>query len=260
MTQPPRPPCLTDLFRYPVKGLSAERLAATTLTPGHGLPDDRRYALLYGTEAAEEAETDLGTWRPKRHFLMLARQARLAALRCCYDAAAGTLALHQGARELANGRLADPDDRHRLAAAVATFLGPDISAPVRLVEAQGCLFSDNPEPLLSLLNLASVRALAEVVGAPVDPRRFRANLWLDGAPAWAELNWSGRTLEIGAARLTCVGPIDRCAATTVNPDTAERDLNLPRILQKTYGHVDCGVFLRVRDGGRIAPGDPVCLI
>ncbi len=50
------------------------------------------------------------------------------------------------------------------------------------------------------------------------------------------------------------GRIDRCAATNVNPQTAERDLTLPRDLLESYGHADCGVYLRVINGGQLGPG------
>ena len=49
--------------------------------------------------------------------------------------------------------------------------------------------------------------------------------------------------------------IDRCAATNVDPDTRDRDLAIPRTLLDTYGHSDCGVYLRVVEGGTVAVAD-----
>ena len=51
--------------------------------------------------------------------------------------------------------------------------------------------------------------------------------------------------------------IDRCAATNVNPETAERDLTLPRDLLKAYGHPDCGIYLSVVEGGELGTGTPI---
>ena len=52
---------------------------------------------------------------------------------------------------------------------------------------------------------------------------------------------------------------ERCAATNVNPETAERDMNLPLTLRKGFGHMDMGVYAKVVSGGQIAPGDAVTL-
>ena len=81
-----------------------------------------------------------------------------------------------------------------------------------------------------------------------DPRRFRGNILIDGLPAWAEFAWLGHEIRIGAARLKVVDRIARCAATNVNPDSAERDMNIPLTLRKGFGHIDMGVYALVVDG------------
>jgi len=96
-----------------------------------------------------------------------------------------------------------------------------------------------------------------VVGRAIDPIRFRANLYIDGAPEWAEFGWAGREVTVGGARLRIVRPIERCAATNVNPATAVRDLNLPLALKRGFGHVTMGVFAVVTAGGEVAVGDAV---
>ena len=78
------------------------------------------------------------------------------------------------------------------------------------------------------------------MGAAIDPIRFRSNLYFDGPLAWSELDWVGSELMIGGARLKVVSPTTRCAATTVNSETAQRDLNIPKRLQEAFGHVECG--------------------
>jgi uncharacterized protein YcbX len=110
---------------------------------------------------------------------------------------------------------------------------------------------------VSLVNLASVRALEQFVGAPVVPIRVRANLYLDGAPAWTELDWLGSEIMVGTARLRVVSAINRCAATHVNPATAQRDINVVGALQRAFGHVNMGVYAEVVEGGEIAHGAAV---
>ncbi len=90
--------------------------------------------------------------------------------------------------------------------------------------------------------------------APGDPRRFRANIYFEGAPAWAEFGWLGREIHIGAVRLRVTARIDRCAATQVNPETAARDTNLLKALQRGFGHNDMRVYAEIIGGGEIATG------
>ena len=52
-----------------------------------------------------------------------------------------------------------------------------------------------------------------------------------------------------------VSPITRCAATEVNPDTAERDLDTVAALRRHFGHNLMGIYAEVTEGGPIAVGD-----
>ena len=93
------------------------------------------------------------------------------------------------------------------------------------------------------------------MGAPVDPLRFRANIYFDGAPAWGELDWIGASSRSAAPGCGSSPPITRCAATQVNPATAERDLDIPAALQRHFGHNLMGIYAEVTAGGAIAVGD-----
>jgi uncharacterized protein len=95
-----------------------------------------------------------------------------------------------------------------------------------------------------------------MVGHPVDPLRFRGNLYVEGWPAWREFDLVGRELAIGPqARARVVKRITRCAATNVEPGTGVRDLEVPATLLRNLGHADCGVYAEVTAGGAIAAGD-----
>jgi MOSC domain-containing protein len=96
-----------------------------------------------------------------------------------------------------------------------------------------------------------------MVGLSVHPLRFRANLYLEGWPAWREFELLGQTLAIGEARLKVVKRITRCAAINVDPDTAARDLDIPSALMRRLGHNECGIYAEVILGGRIAVGDAI---
>jgi uncharacterized protein YcbX len=94
-----------------------------------------------------------------------------------------------------------------------------------------------------------------VLGAAVDPVRFRANVYVMGWPAWHEFDLLGREIGMGGARLRVVKRIVRCAATEVDPQLGIRDLPIPATLQRAFKHGDCGVYAEVIAGGEIALGD-----
>lgn len=242
------------LVRYPVKGLSAEALDRVELAAGEGLPGDRRFALAIGGGALGiEAP-----WMPKRSFATLMRHEMLAALATCYEEATGTLVIRRGGREVVRGRVTTPMGRAVIEQFFAGYLGASVAARPKLVAAaDGHAFADMVEPVVSILGLASVRDLRRVAGDDVDPLRFRANIHVDGGRPWQEFDLVGRSVAVGGARLEVVERIGRCAATTVRPGSGVRDLNIPRVLERGFGHADCGVYARVISGGTIAVGDAV---
>jgi uncharacterized protein YcbX len=135
-------------------------------------------------------------------------------------------------------------------------LGPDGQAPF-FSYFENHSFCDHRTQVVSLIGLGSLGALEEAAGAPRDKRRFRANIYIDNIPPWAEFEWLGKTIAIGEVRMIVQERIDRCGATTVNPDTAERDANPVLELKRGFGHVDLGIFAEVLTGGEIRPGDQI---
>ena len=254
---------VADLYRYPIKGLSPQAEASLDLVAGDGLPADRRFALALGSTVFDPAAPEP---LDKGHFLMLRRDESLAALETRYDAASARLSIVDplGARFEAD--LSTGDGRAATERFFHNYIGEACEGRPKLVEAEGHKFTDisvvSPRMMraISVINLASVRDLAERVGRALDPLRFRANIHVDGVPAWAELEWVGREVAIGEVRLRGVLRTKRCAAIDVDPRTGARDTNLPKALVKTYGHPDCGVYLEVLQSGVIRPGDGLRLL
>jgi uncharacterized protein YcbX len=85
--------------------------------------------------------------------------------------------------------------------------------------------------------------------------RFRGNVYVEGLPAWSELEWENRTFSLGSLKVKGVLRTQRCAATNVNPRTAERDMNLPQALKLGYGHMDMGIYCEILEDGDLAAGD-----
>jgi uncharacterized protein YcbX len=234
--------------------MSAEDLQDVQLQAGRTLPGDRRFAIARGSARVDTAEP---SWHPKDHFVTLMGEARLATLKSAFDADTGRLTIRRGGKPVSQGKVTEATGRVLVDQFFAAYLDQAGSGAPKLIDSGNRAMTDNRDPVVSLINLASVRDLERVVGRPVDPIRFRANIYIDGLPAWAEMSWIGQELRIGDCRLSVVEPIERCAATTVNPDTAERDINIPKALQRGYRHVNMGIYARLEEGGRIAVGAAV---
>jgi uncharacterized protein len=246
---------IQSIYRYPIKGLSPEPLARTALQPGATVPGDRLYAIENGPSGFDQL---LHPYLAKTHFLMLMKNERLASLRTAFDQASHTLTIMQGGREVARGDLGSDEGRATIEQFFAVFSADELRGPPKILHAPGHSFSDVARKVVSIINLASVAAIESFVGAPVHPLRFRGNLYVEGWPAWSELEGVGKELAIGSsARLKIVKRTVRCAATNVDPDTAMRDLNIPKTLMLALGHADCGVYAEVIEGGEIAPGDAI---
>jgi len=226
------------------------------LTPGEGLPHDRRFALAHGSTAFDSQAPE---WRPKTNFLMPMRDEKLAQLRIAFDEETGELAIHRAGKRVVRAKVTEPLGRTLIEQFFAGFLGAAARGTPKLLEAPGHMFTDTPEKCLSLISLASVTDLERVMRADVDPLRFRANIYFEGAPAWTEFDWIGKEIEIGPARLRVTARIDRCAATSINPVTAARDMNIVKALRRGFGLIDMGVYAEVIGGGEIATGDRITL-
>lgn len=242
------------IYRYPVKGLSPDPLTRVALRLGQTLPADRLYAVENGPTGFDPAKP---AYFPKQRFLMLMRNERLAALRTDYDEPTHTLTIHDEGRVAARGDLRTPEGRAGIERFMARYCADELRGPPKVLHGNGHSFSDVAKKVVSIINLASVAAIENAIGAPVDPVRFRANVYVDGWPAWHEFDLLGREITAGSARLKVVKRIVRCAATEVDPATGIRDLQIPATLQRAFHHGDCGIYAEVIDGGEIALGDRV---
>ncbi len=247
-------PTVAALYRYPVKGLSAEPLPDVALVPGETMPFDRAYAIENGPSGFDPAAP---RHFPKIVFLMLMRNERLAQLRTTFDDETRTLTVRRDGEVLAEGCLDTDEGRRAIEAFFDGFEADELRGPAKVLAAPGHSFSDTAAKVLSLINMETVRAIAGEIGKPVHPLRFRGNLYIEGLPAWEEFGWVGRQVTVGGLTFDVTKRIDRCAATNVDPETAARDLNIPKSLMMAYGHADCGVYLRVVAGGRLSVGDAI---
>ncbi len=251
---PSRPPQIASLYRYPVKGLSPEPLPRVALRAGETLPADRRYAIENGPSGFDPAAP---VWMPKSYFLMLMRNERLAGLRSHFEDDRNLLTICENGRVVARGDLETAEGRAAIEALFATNFAGELKGPPKVISGGGHSFSDVAKKVVSIINLGSAAAIEAIVGLPVHPLRFRANLYVSGWPAWHEFELLGQTLAIGDARLKVVKRITRCAAINVDPESAARDLDIPPTLMRRLGHTECGIYAEVVAGGTIGVGDAI---
>lgn len=248
---------ITEVYRYPIKGLSPEALKQAALQPGKTVPGDRSYAIENGPIGFDPSAPK---FFQKINFLMLMKNERLAALRTHFDDASQTLSINDGGRIVALGDLTTAEGRAAIEAYFAENFADALRGPPKILSSPGYSFSDLAAPVISIINLASVASLEGVIGRPVNPLRFRGNLHVTGWDAWYERGLIGRELKIGEVRLKVIDEIVRCAATNVDPVTAERDMEIPKTLMRHFDHNFCGIYAEVIAGGQIAPGDNIEIV
>src|ERR1043166_7670437 len=250
-------PTIAAIYRYPIKGLGPDRMESAELAPGRTIAGDRLYAIENGPSGFDPAHP---AYFPKSRFHMLMRNERLAALRTAFNQATHMLAITADGREAARGDLRTAQGRAAIEGFFAAFCADELRGPPKVLHAAGHSFSDVARKVASIINLASLAELETIVGVPINPLRFRANLYVQGWPAWSELDLVGREVAVGeSARLKIVKRIVRCAATNVDPDSGVRDLAIPDTLMRNLGHTDCGIYAEVTVGGTIRAGDEMKL-
>lgn len=245
---------IEHLYRYPVKGLTAEALEAVEVEEGGALPWDRAFALAQGDSGFDPERPE---FLHKVNFMCLMKNASAALLRASFDPATGVLAIRAPDGSGIAENVLTEGGRARTGAFLTRYLGEEARGEPRFHHVPGHVFGDQRSPVLSFINLRSLADFEARVGAPRDLMRFRANIYFDGARPWAEMDWVGRELQVGTARLRVTKPTTRCPATEVNPRTGARDAEPVRELRALYGHFILGVHAEVLESGRIALGDAI---
>jgi uncharacterized protein len=247
-------PRIDALYRYPVKGLTPEPLQQVVLRAGETVPFDRAYAIENG---AGRFDPEAPRHLPKINFLMLMRDERLATLRSQFEDATETLTILRDGKQVARGQLTTPLGRQLVEQFFGAYMKQELRGAPKIVRAPGHSFSDVAAKCVHIVNLATVRELERTLGRPVDPLRFRANLYLEGVEPWAEFKWLGKDITVGPVRLAPFARTGRCEATNVDPATGARDMAIPASLTRTWGHADFGIYAKVESAGEISVGSSV---
>ncbi|MDY4300230.1 MOSC domain-containing protein [Pseudomonas salmasensis] len=264
---------LSALYRYPLKSGKAQALQQIGLDT-LGLDGDRRWMLV------DEASG---------RFLTQRAVAKMSQLIALWNSSGGLtlsspgyapldVALPGSASELRGvtiwrDTLRVPDAGDEAAAWVSEFIGK----PTRLVQlplerartTEAGYGKDDDKvgfadgyPLL-LIGQGSLDDLCEKIGRPMQMLRFRPNLVIEGAEAFAEDGW--KRVRIGDVEFRVVKPCSRCILTTIDPQTGERSPDRePFATLETYRKTEKGAMFGqnlVNDGiGRLEVGMPVTVL
>jgi MOSC domain-containing protein len=235
---------ISAIFRYPVKSMAGELLDAARLG-WHGIEGDRRFAF---RRLADKSEFPWLT-ASKLPELLLYKPFRP-------DSNGDELPTH----------VRTPDGNEyelhsdKLREEVSSRYGSD----VELMNLKSGVFD---EASISVINLGTVRCVERESGREVDLRRFRPNVVIesDSAEPFEEDRWVGRTLMFGmfgegnsCAAVKAYMKDERCRMVNLDPDTAERDVQVMRTvvrLNKNYA----GVYGTVVSAGELRVGQVVTL-
>ena len=244
---------LAEIYRHPVKSLGEEPLDEVRLEIGRTLPWDRAWAVGHGGTRWDPERPE---WAISGNFVNQTHVPRLAQIAVSFDEATGRLTLSHPDRLELTVSPGTPEGDAALTEWVAPLTdGSPRTGPFRICQAPGVAFTDFEETHVSIGSVASRRALEGLAGQRLEPIRFRMNLWLDGLAPWEDLELVGREIEIGEARLRIIRRDARCNATAANPATGERDVPVPALLRRTFGHIDFGIYAQVVAGGAVRRGD-----
>jgi uncharacterized protein YcbX len=238
---------ISSIWRYPVKSMAGEELEEARVTFA-GLAGDRVYAFI---------ETENRTsfpWMTARHGHDWIRfRPRFL------DPAPPTDEIPFSERFAAE--IVTPEgDRFRADAPELTqYLEKRFARPLRLRFSERSMTDAQP---VSIFGLSSIRALSEETGKVLDPRRFRANFyvqWDDDRPFFED-SLVGRALRIGDnVQVMALKKDVRCVMITVDPDDASA---FPQLLERVArNHGGCaGIYGAVLAEGIVRRNDPISLI
>ena len=244
---------LAEIYRHPVKSLGEEALDEVVLETGRPLPFDRTWAIAHG---ATEWSAENPVWGRPGNFINQTHVPRLAQIEMSYTDGTGMLTLRHPEAGFLSIQPGTDEGNAKLTDWVAPLTeGTTRSGPFRVCQAPNVAFTDFEDTHVSIASTRSRTILEQIASADLEPVRFRMNLWLDGMAPWEEFDLIGREIEIGATRLKVIGRCERCNATTANPETGQRDVQIPSILRRRYGHMDFGIYAQVISGGPVRIGD-----
>ena len=260
-------PHVVALYRYPVKGFTPEKCDVLMVLEEGRIAGDRALGFRFADSGLPDT-----AWSRKYGYAVLANTPELARLTARFDHETLRLRIEHDGRVLADEAL-DEAGRKRLAGAIEHYVlglpdnpltGHPERMPLQLIgDGVTPRYQDSEHGQITLHSRESLASVATALGDPaLDEIRFRSNIAIEGIGEWAEQDWIGRKLRIGALEFDVVRPKVRCLATHANPRTGARDLPVMQTLVTAFKQKQptfaVAIVTRGR-GGQIRVGDAVSL-
>ena len=256
---------ITACYTYPVKGMTAHSVSSLALRPGESVVGDRSFIFAFGNAESlgahgwvskRQSVTMLNTpflpwiesgWDPDARVLSVTIKGQTKTAEV--DSQASRLELSDWMTDVVLGLPENP------------LRGRPEREPLRLLGDGAARFTDRGPTQISLGGLASLADLSAKAGVDVDMRRFRLNFSVDGVDEWGEFDWVGQRVRIGeTVEIDVTAPIQRCNAVNASPTGEGRDLDLMKLLNDEYGHLNFGVEANVIVGGDVRVGDEISVV
>ena len=258
------------LYRHPVKSLPAEHCDALEIAEDGRVIGDRVLGFRFD-DAGPPNDTK---WRQKTWFASLQHSPELASLSCGYDPATRRLWIRlPDTDETIEGNIDEPADRLRMEHRFNQWYSslPDTPSasgrrklPLRLVgNGTDGRFHDTAAGLATLHSRESLDDLAKAADiSELSELRFRSNIVIQGCKPWQEFQWIGGKIQIGQVQFRSRKTVTRCLATHVDPQTAQRDIDVMGTLTRIIGQQEpqFAISITAQNPGTIHIGDKVTLL
>ena len=238
---------LSEIWRYPIKSHGRESIAEIKVVAGKALPSDRLWAVVHENSNAEGSQ-----WVACHNFSRGSKAPGLMAIESYFDEATNRLTLsHPDKKQITFC----PDTESDILIRWTKDLIPDgRSGSVKLIRAKVAAMTDTEYQSITICNSSSHSSLASEMGLDLSKKRWRGNLWIDELEPWEEMNWIGKIVQIGNVQFNVIESVQRCMATTANPETGVRDADTLGAL-KAHGHQNFSVYAIAKNNGDLRLGD-----
>ncbi len=251
---------ISSIYFSPVKSLSFTNIKSCVIKKDLGIVNDRSFAFsrIIDSKKVFIIEKNPGE-RKLNNFLTLKNSPVLNKYNFEYKN--NELILKLGDKELLSIIADDPEQKSILVNKILK-LENSLAKPIFLLQSNVAPFFDTSHSnkifnSISLINLNSIKDLEKKISQKIELQRFRGNFYIEGLEAWEERKWIGKIIKINNISFKVEKNIPRCTVISLKPKTDISDMDLLKVLKKSYDHFDMGVYLRSLDEGEVEAGNMV---